>query len=100
MSSTPKETGRAVPAELPLHAMCFEVLLVELPAEPRRVTQLDRAPLEPRPIGDEVPPDRVAVGMEALDEGSVRDRGEQMRCDLRLLVVRHLHVEGVCDAGH
>ena len=77
-----------------------DVVLVELPAEPGRVAQLDRAALEPRPVGDEVPPDRVAVGMEALDEGAVRDRREQVRGDLRLLVMRHPHVESMCDAGH
>src|SRR5713226_8368073 len=67
-SSTRRAGGRYLPAELlPQHAVCREVFLVQLPAEPRRVAQLDRAFLEPRPVGDEVPPDRVAVGVEAFD---------------------------------
>ena len=56
---------------------------VELPAETRRLGQLEHAVDERRPVRDEVPPDRVAVGVEALDDGPVRDRGDQVRGDLR-----------------
>src|SRR5260221_3152694 len=68
--STRRAEGRSLRAELSRHAVRFEVLLVEFPPEPGCVAQLDRAAFEPWPIGDEVPPDRVAVGMEALDERS------------------------------
>src|SRR5215475_9461958 len=56
----------------------LQVFEVELPAEPRPVGQLDHPVHEGRPIPDEVSPDRVAVGVEALHVGAVRHGGEQM----------------------
>ena len=44
------------------------------PSRARAVGQLDPAVHERRPVGDQVPPDRVALGVEALDVGPVRDR--------------------------
>ena len=75
----------------------LDVVGVELPAEPGRVRQLEHPVDERRAVRDEVPPDRVAVGVEALDDGSVRDRREQVRGDLGLLVVAHRTSNDVRD---
>src|ERR1700736_92339 len=46
---------------------------------------LDRRAVDPQRL-----PHRIALGIgEAFDAGAVRNRGDQVLCDLRFLVVRH-----------
>src|SRR5580704_14627395 len=73
---------------------------IELPAESRTVRQREVAILERRAVGDELPPDGVAVGMEDLDVGAVRLAGEQVERDLRLLVVSELDTVEPCRGRH
>src|SRR5689334_14580507 len=78
-------------------AVALDVLAVQFPAESGSARKLDPARSERRTVRNEVPPDRIAVRVEALDEGSVGDRCEKMGCDLRLLVMTHCDVEDMSE---
>src|SRR5262245_22823749 len=74
-------------------AVALDVVPVELPAESRRLRERDAAVFDLRAVDDQVPPDGIAIGMEDLEKGAVGNRAEEVARDLRLLVMRHLHVE-------
>src|SRR5512146_2746175 len=77
----------SVAAKIPsldVDAVVVDEIPVELPAETRAPRQRELAVLELGAVGDQVPPDRVAVRVEDLDVGAVRAAREQVYRHLRL----------------
>src|ERR1700712_254006 len=91
--------GRMDTIELAVGAVALDERLVELPAEAGPAGQRHHAVDEGRAVLDHAPPDRIAIGVEHLEVGAVRLAREQVRGDVRLLVVRELDRVGVRDRG-
>ena len=79
--------------------VAVDVVFVEDPAETRALGENELALLERGVIGNQVPPKRVAIGMEAFDDHSVGLGRDEVSGNLWLLVVAHPHVIGIGDGG-
>src|SRR5581483_2691493 len=90
----------ATSPSLDVDAVMVDEVLVELPAEPGAGRERELAVLHLGAVRDQVPPDRVAVGVEHLDVGPVRAAREQVDRDLRLLVVAELDAVELRRGGH
>jgi hypothetical protein len=69
-------------------------------SHPRPGRQRELAVDELRPVRDQPPPDRIAVRVEDLEVGPVRLAREEVRRDLRLLVVGELDAVEMCGRRH
>src|SRR5712692_4898991 len=74
--------------------------VVELPAESWSSRQFHLAINQLRSIDYEIPPDRIALGVKHLEVRAMRLAGQQVRCDLGLLVMSELDRVGVRDGRH
>ena len=68
-----RATGRSRPGR---QTVRLDVVGIELPPEPGPVGQCHLPVDDRRPVGDQVPPDRIALGAEHLEKRPVRDRSE------------------------
>ena len=80
--------------------VAFDKASIELPAEARIARQHKVAVGQIWPVPDHLPEDRVAGGMKGLDIRTMRDRCQQVRRHLRLLMVGHFDAVDGCKGGH
>ena len=71
------------------------IFFVEFDAEARRIGHGDVAFFDLRPVDPHVLPHRIAIRVcKTFRIGAVRHGRQQMRCNLRFLVMRHLDAGG------
>ena len=74
--------------------MSVDEIRVEFPAESGGFGESKEAVAEVRSVGEHIPEDGIAFGVERLDIGAVGLAGEKVRGDLGFFVVAELDVEG------